>query len=72
MKHFCPNCGAATDSAAHADFPFCSERCRWLDLGAWASGKYRFAAPAFDEAEPHEDSALQSRPADADESESGK
>jgi endogenous inhibitor of DNA gyrase (YacG/DUF329 family) len=22
------------------DFPFCSERCRLLDLGNWASGKY--------------------------------
>jgi endogenous inhibitor of DNA gyrase (YacG/DUF329 family) len=22
------------------DFPFCSERCRLIDLGNWASGKY--------------------------------
>lgn len=23
--------------------PFCSERCRDIDLGRWASGTYRFA-----------------------------
>ncbi|MEX2262521.1 MAG: DNA gyrase inhibitor YacG [Bryobacteraceae bacterium] len=23
------------------EFPFCSERCRIIDLGNWASGKYR-------------------------------
>lgn len=22
------------------DFPFCSDRCRTIDLGKWASGKY--------------------------------
>ena len=22
------------------EFPFCSERCRLIDLGNWASGKY--------------------------------
>jgi hypothetical protein len=26
--------------AAEADFPFCSKRCRLLDLGHWASGAY--------------------------------
>jgi endogenous inhibitor of DNA gyrase (YacG/DUF329 family) len=33
------------------DFPFCSERCRLLDLGAWASEKYVVSDPIFDEAE---------------------
>ena len=40
MKHRCPICKAETDSERDADFPFCSERCRLLDLGAWASEKY--------------------------------
>ena len=40
MKHKCPICKTETDSAVHADFPFCSERCRLIDLGNWASGKY--------------------------------
>ena len=33
------------------EFPFCSERCRLLDLGAWASEKYVVSDPIFDEAE---------------------
>jgi len=30
---------------AAAEFPFCSERCRLIDLGKWASGKYVIASP---------------------------
>jgi len=51
MKHRCPICKKPTDSDAHADFPFCSERCRLLDLGAWASEKYVVSDPVFDEEE---------------------
>jgi endogenous inhibitor of DNA gyrase (YacG/DUF329 family) len=51
MKHRCPICKAATDSDVHREFPFCSERCRLLDLGAWASEKYVVSDPVFDEAE---------------------
>lgn len=37
----CPVCGKpATDKAA----PFCSERCREIDLGRWLSGSYRIPA----------------------------
>jgi len=28
------------------DFPFCSERCKLLDLGNWASEKYVISTPA--------------------------
>jgi Uncharacterized protein conserved in bacteria len=42
-------CKCVTDSDVHADFPFCSERCRLLDLGAWASEKYVVSEPVFDE-----------------------
>jgi len=51
MKHKCPICKTPTDSAAHAELPFCSERCRLLDLGAWASEKYVVSEPVFDEEE---------------------
>jgi len=54
MKHRCPICKTATDSEAHKEFPFCSERCRLLDLGAWASEKYVVSDPVFDEAELEE------------------
>ncbi|MDY7116747.1 DNA gyrase inhibitor YacG [Halomonas sp. SSL-5] len=32
--------------------PFCSKRCRLIDLGAWADGSHRIAGePAMDETE---------------------
>ena len=49
MKHQCPICKATTDSEKDADFPFCSERCRLLDLGAWSSEKYVVTEPIFGE-----------------------
>ena len=51
MMHRCPICKKATDSELDRDFPFCSERCRLLDLGAWASEKYVVSDPVFDEQE---------------------
>jgi endogenous inhibitor of DNA gyrase (YacG/DUF329 family) len=51
MKHVCPICKKPTDSETDADFPFCSERCRNLDLGNWASEKYVVSDPIFDEEE---------------------
>jgi uncharacterized protein len=54
MKHRCPICKTATDSDVHKEFPFCGERCRLLDLGAWASEKYAVSDPVFDEAELEE------------------
>jgi len=49
MKASCPICKKPVDSEHHAEFPFCSPRCRMLDLGNWASGKYVISSPAFDE-----------------------
>ncbi len=34
--------------------PFCSERCRVIDLGNWASGKYVISTPASDEEKSQE------------------
>lgn len=42
----CPQCdGALSERGAH--FPFCSARCRSLDLGAWASGRYAIPAESI-------------------------
>ncbi len=30
------------------DFPFCSDRCRLIDLGKWASGAYKISSPVVD------------------------
>ena len=39
IKLRCPICKKPVKSA-DADFPFCSDRCRQIDLGKWASGQY--------------------------------
>jgi len=49
MQHRCPICKTPTDSQVHADFPFCSERCRVRDLGNWATEKYVVSEPVFSE-----------------------
>ncbi|MGE4132933.1 MAG: DNA gyrase inhibitor YacG [Bdellovibrionales bacterium] len=42
MKVKCPTCGKPSRyDKDNPDRPFCSERCRVLDLGAWADEKYR-------------------------------
>ena len=42
----CPRCGAETEySAANQWRPFCSERCRMIDLGKWAADDYRVPDP---------------------------
>lgn len=40
----CPQCGKETEFTGNEYRPFCSERCKLLDLGAWADGDY--AVPA--------------------------
>jgi endogenous inhibitor of DNA gyrase (YacG/DUF329 family) len=37
----CPLCGKPAFQANNPYAPFCSERCKLIDLGQWASGKYR-------------------------------
>ena len=38
----CPQCGKPAVYSPDNPFrPFCSERCRLIDLGAWASESYR-------------------------------
>lgn len=38
----CPHCGHLTVySSENPARPFCSERCRLMDLGQWAEGSYR-------------------------------
>jgi uncharacterized protein len=43
----CPTCRNLV-LKKNEDFPFCSDRCRRLDLGKWASGDYKISAPVQD------------------------
>jgi uncharacterized protein len=40
----CPICKKEVN-IGDVEFPFCSERCRLVDLGNWSSEKYRIPAP---------------------------
>lgn len=41
----CPGCGGPSLYAPENRWrPFCSERCRTADLGAWAEDRYRLPA----------------------------
>jgi uncharacterized protein len=41
----CPTCKKKETKLGDADFPFCSERCRLIDLGAWANEEYVISTP---------------------------
>lgn len=38
--HHCPTCKTQFDPAQSSAMPFCSERCRWVDLGRWLDERY--------------------------------
>jgi endogenous inhibitor of DNA gyrase (YacG/DUF329 family) len=40
----CPICHKRV-GRGEPEYPFCSERCRVIDLGNWASGKYVVSTP---------------------------
>lgn len=40
----CPQCGKETEFSGNEYRPFCSERCKLLDFGAWADGDYALPA----------------------------
>lgn len=41
----CPICKQETKREDNPDRPFCSERCRLIDLGNWLSGRYHISSP---------------------------
>lgn len=51
MKVKCPTCRQKTEWHDNPFRPFCSERCKLIDLGAWAFEEYRIEGKADDESE---------------------
>jgi hypothetical protein len=54
MKRPCPICRKPVDSEVDRGFPFCSERCKLIDLGNWSSEQYKISEPVIDESAPDE------------------
>lgn len=46
----CPICKKPVKTTDE-EFPFCSPRCRLIDLGKWASGGYVISSPVQDSGE---------------------
>ncbi len=55
LKLRCPICKKET-KRTDDEFPFCSERCRTIDLGRWASGAYVIASTPQDTSDTTPDS----------------
>jgi endogenous inhibitor of DNA gyrase (YacG/DUF329 family) len=57
MRRRCPNCRKVINRALLKQsreekfFPFCSNRCKFIDLGRWLDAKYRIVAEIKDREE---------------------
>jgi len=49
MKIKCPTCKRLTGWEDNPYRPFCSERCKLIDLGRWASEEYRIEGEKVEE-----------------------
>ncbi len=48
-QHRCPECGAPVEWEGNRYRPFCSNRCKQIDLGKWLREEY--SVPVYDFAE---------------------
>lgn len=51
----CPRCGEMSQWEDNAFRPFCSERCKLIDLGVWANDEYRLPTQDAPQAENSEE-----------------
>lgn len=52
----CPRCGKSfsyRSMTAHKPFPFCSTRCREIDLGKWLTGQYVIPGRPVEDTDSH-------------------
>ncbi len=57
MKIRCPICKKYTTWEENPYRPFCSERCKLVDLGRWASAEYRIEGKEAAEKQKEEEGA---------------
>lgn len=55
MQITCPICKKKTTWEENPWRPFCSERCKLIDLGKWASGEYKIAGKEGEKADSKEE-----------------
>lgn len=49
VKIRCPTCRKETEWENNSSRPFCSDRCKLIDLGAWIEERYRIPQQESDE-----------------------
>lgn len=49
MKIKCPKCKKEVDWEGNEWRPFCSERCKMVDLGAWVSESYSIESDTLED-----------------------
>lgn len=55
LKVRCPRCGERVAYQDNPYRPFCSEKCRLIDLGRWAEGEFRIPGAPAAPTEPEDD-----------------
>ena len=55
LKVKCPTCHKEVPWKGNPHRPFCSDRCRLIDLGAWSQERYRIAGEEFDQRDDNDD-----------------
>ena len=53
----CPTCNKAVEFAENPYRPFCSERCKTIDLGKWAGEIFRIPKQVFEDEDESSDVA---------------
>jgi len=61
----CPVCWKETGDKHNAFRPFCSERCKLIDLDNWLQGRYRIAT-AIEDHDDDDDAAVAAEAVKAD------
>ncbi|MDX2038499.1 MAG: DNA gyrase inhibitor YacG [Isosphaeraceae bacterium] len=67
MRIRCPICSKTMEVAGIDDlpsFPFCSERCKLVDLGRWIDGDYRVPLEKSDDEDDSDESMIDPDPDD--------
>jgi len=72
MKHRCPVCKKSIKVSTQEEseearfFPFCSQRCKLVDLGAWLDAKYKIISELRSEQSTESSDTCSDAPADRD------
>ena len=53
MSQSCPRCGEVSTWENNEFRPFCSDRCKLIDLGAWANDEYKLPTQEAPSSESH-------------------